>query len=288
MKRLLHFTVVLVSLTTLFGCFVTTGKYQDKVKEAEKYQSELDKTNAALNKANSENRSLNDQIASLKNKVESLEKDISRLNDSMKASKDAQSKTIAELMQKNRELLNAKGELSMEMERLAREKEEVVARLKSTYDNLVKDLQQEIKQGEIKITQIKDKLSVNMVEKILFDSGKAEIKPKGKEVLKKVGDILKKVTDKQIRIEGHTDNVPIGPGLQAKYPTNWELSTARATTVARFLQDKAEIDPKLLAAAGYSEFRPIAGNDTDEGKAQNRRIEIVLLPLDVDRVLEGK
>jgi chemotaxis protein MotB len=281
MKRLLHFTVVLVSLTTLFGCFVTTGKYQDKVKEAEKYQSELDKANA-------ENRSFNNEINSLKKKIAGLENDIAKLNESMKASKDAQSKTIAELMQKNRELLNAKGELSMEMERLAREKEEVVARLKSTYDNLVKDLQQEIKQGEIKITQIKDKLSVNMVEKILFDSGKAEIKPKGKEVLKKVGDILKKVTDKQIRIEGHTDNVPIGPGLQAKYPTNWELSTTRATTVARFLQDKAEIDPKLLVAAGYSEFRPIAGNDTDEGKAQNRRIEIVLLPLDVDRVLEGK
>ena len=281
MKRLLHFTVVIVSLTTLIGCFVTTGKYQDKVKEAEKYQSELDKANA-------ENRSFNNEINSLKKKIAGLENDIAKLNESMKASKDAQSKTIAELMQKNRELLNAKGELSMEMERLAREKEEVVARLKSTYDNLVKDLQQEIKQGEIKITQIKDKLSVNMVEKILFDSGKAEIKPKGKEVLKKVGDILKKVTDKQIRIEGHTDNVPIGPGLQAKYPTNWELSTTRATTVARFLQDKAEIDPKLLVAAGYSEFRPIAGNDTDEGKAQNRRIEIVLLPLDVDRVLEGK
>ena len=170
MKRLLHFTVVLVSLTTLIGCFVTTGKYQDKVKEAEKYQSELDKANA-------ENRSFNNEINSLKKKIAGLENDIAKLNESMKASKDAQSKTIAELMQKNRELLNAKGELSMEMERLAREKEEVVARLKSTYDNLVKDLQQEIKQGEIKITQIKDKLSVNMVEKILFDSGKAEIKP---------------------------------------------------------------------------------------------------------------
>ncbi len=288
MKRLIQFIMVFISFTTLFGCFVTTGKYQDKVREAENYKSDVDKTNAALGKANSENRLLNDEISSLKKKIAGLESDIAKLNESMKSSKDAQSKIIADLMQKNRELLDAKGELSREMERLAREKEEVVSRLKSTYDNLVKDLQQEIKQGEIKITQIKDKLSVNMVEKILFDSGKAEIKPKGKEVLKKVGDILKKVTDKQIRIEGHTDNVPIGPGLQAKYPTNWELSTTRATTVARFLQDKAEIDPKLLVAAGYSEYRPIAGNDTDEGKAQNRRIEIVLLPLDIDRVLEGK
>ncbi|MEK6657847.1 MAG: hypothetical protein AABY58_10455, partial [Nitrospirota bacterium] len=111
MKRLLHFTVVLVSLTTLIGCFVTTGKYQDKVKEAEKYQSELDKANA-------ENRSFNNEINSLKKKIAGLENDIAKLNESMKASKDAQSKTIAELMQKNRELLNAKGELSMEMERL--------------------------------------------------------------------------------------------------------------------------------------------------------------------------
>ncbi|MEK6680721.1 MAG: OmpA family protein [Nitrospirota bacterium] len=267
MRNAAKFIAIFVSLAILSGCFVTTGKYQDKVREAENYKSALDKA---------------------KERVAVLEKVIASLDEAMKAGKDAQSEIFADLMQKNKELMEAKGDLSKEMERLSREKEEAISKLRSTYDNLVKNLQKEIKEGEIKITQIKDKLSVNMVEKILFDSGKAEIKPKGKEVLKKVGDILKSVPDKQIRIEGHTDNVPIGPGLQTKYPTNWELSTARATTVARFLQDKADIDPNVLVAAGYSEYRPVAANDTDEGKAQNRRIEIALIPIDIDRVLEEK
>ena len=82
-----------------------------------------------------------------------------------------------------------------------------------------------------------------MVEKILFDSGSAEIKKDGKKVIDRVAEILTKVTDKQIRVEGYTDNVPISPRLAVKFPTNWELSTARATTVARYLQDKG-IDPE--------------------------------------------
>ncbi len=84
-------------------------------------------------------------------------------------------------------------------------------------------------------------------------------------------------------MEGHTDNVPIGSRLAERFPSNWELSTARATTVARYLQDKG-IDPKLLSACGYSEFRPVSPNDTDENKAKNRRIEIALIPKDADRI----
>jgi chemotaxis protein MotB len=122
-----------------------------------------------------------------------------------------------------------------------------------------------------------------MVEKILFDSGKADIKTNGKKVLDRVAEILKTITDKQIRIEGHTDNVPIGATLAEKFPTNWELSTARATTVARYLQEKG-VSPAVLNAAGYSEYKPVESNETDEGKAKNRRIEIVLIPLDKESV----
>jgi chemotaxis protein MotB len=155
--------------------------------------------------------------------------------------------------------------------------------MKKTYDSLLGEMNEEIKKGEISVTQLKDKLSVNLVEKILFDSGSAEIKKDGKKVLERVAEILKKVSDKQVRVEGHTDNVPIGTRLQERFPSNWELSAARATTVARYLQDKG-IDPKLLSACGYSEYRPVTPNDTDEAKAKNRRIEIALIPKDVDRV----
>src|SRR5437867_4967671 len=155
-----------------------------------------------------------------------------------------------------------------------------IVRLKGTYDSLVKDLQGEISKGQIKVTQIRDKLSVQLVEKILFDSGKAEIKPEGKEVLSKVGKVLLGVTDKQIRIEGYTDSVPISAALRQRFPTNWELSAQRATTVLRFLET-AGVDGKNLAAVGYGPFKPVASNDTLEGRAENRRIEIALTPLDV-------
>jgi chemotaxis protein MotB len=91
--------------------------------------------------------------------------------------------------------------------------------------------------------------------------------------------ILKDVKDKRIQVEGHTDNVRIVSSLKKKFPTNWELSTARATEVVRYLQEAGGIAPKLLSATGYSEYQPVAPNDTDEGKHKNRRIEIVLLPL---------
>ncbi len=96
-------------------------------------------------------------------------------------------------------------------------------------------------------------------------------------MLLQVADVLKKLTDKQILIQGHTDNVPIGGVLKEKYPTNWELSVDRATHVVRFLQEKGGVPPEMLVAAGYGPYRPVASNESDDGRSQNRRIEIVLL-----------
>jgi chemotaxis protein MotB len=141
-------------------------------------------------------------------------------------------------------------------------------------------LKSEISAGEVTITQLKGKLTVNMVDRVLFDSGQAEVRSDGKKVLEKVGKILVTVADKDIRIEGHTDNKPIVGDLKNKYATNWELSTARATAVLRYLQDVAKVDAKHLVAAGYGEYRPVAPNDTPEHLALNRRIEIVLVPRD--------
>jgi chemotaxis protein MotB len=139
-------------------------------------------------------------------------------------------------------------------------------------------MKEEIEQGQIKITQLTDRLSVAMVDKILFPSGEAKITPDGKEILTRIGDILKSTRDKVIRVEGHTDNVRIAPRLQQKFPTNWELSTARATNVVRFFQDKVGIEGVRLLAVGMSEYHPRASNETRDGRSQNRRIEIALLP----------
>jgi len=172
-----------------------------------------------------------------------------------------------------------KKELRSKIADLSVEKEQEIDRLTETYDELVADMQEEIEQGQITITQLADRLSVSMVDKILFPSGKAEIMPEGIEVLERVGNILKNVQDKIIRVEGHTDNVQIHPKLQDQFPTNWELSTARATNVVRFLQDTVGIDPENLEAIGMSEYHPVVTNETVEGRSQNRRIEIILTPL---------
>ena len=119
------------------------------------------------------------------------------------------------------------------------------------------------------------------MDRVLFDSGQAQVKPAGLKVLKQVSDILKKVTDKQIRIEGHTDNVPIGVKLKEKFPTNWELSTARATSVVRYLIEEGGVDRMTLAAGGYADTRAVEPNDTEGGRTANRRIEIVLYPKDL-------
>jgi chemotaxis protein MotB len=158
------------------------------------------------------------------------------------------------------------------------QKEQALAAVRSTQDQLVGELQREIASKQIEVERIRDKLRVEMVDEVLFDSGKAEIKPAGQAVLKRIGTVLARGHDRGIEIQGHTDNVPILGALTHRFATNWELSAARATNVARFLQDQAAVDPKALSASAYAEFRPRATNESDEGRRKNRRIEILLVP----------
>ncbi len=168
-----------------------------------------------------------------------------------------------------------------ELPRLAEMKEAERARLEK---ELREALDAEIAKGQIRIQQLRDRLMIDVLDRVLFDSGRAQIKQTGLEVLNRVTDILKEVTDKRIRIEGHTDTVPIGPTIIDQFPTNWELSTARATSVVRHLVDQGGLDEANLAAVGYAYNRPVASNDTTEGRAENRRIEIVLYPNDLSDI----
>ena len=142
---------------------------------------------------------------------------------------------------------------------------------------LSRELQDEIKKGHITIADLKGRLTVSVVQEVLFHSGSAEIHAEGKKVLDKVARVLKGIDDRLIMVEGHTDDVPIGAKIAEKLPTNWELSTARATTVVRYLQDKG-VAPKHLGATGFSECRSVAPNDSDRNRQKNRRIDIVLTP----------
>ncbi|HKE91888.1 MAG TPA: OmpA family protein [Gemmatimonadales bacterium] len=162
----------------------------------------------------------------------------------------------------------------------SRQKEAELNRLRSTYDQLVDSMKDEISQGQIQITRLADRLSVSMVDKILFPSGEASITTTGLRILQRVGAVLKTTEGKIIRVEGHTDNVAISDKLKNTFATNWELSTARATNVVRFLQDSVGIDPDRLQAVGLSQYHPVAPNTTVQGRSQNRRIEIALLPME--------
>jgi chemotaxis protein MotB len=204
-------------------------------------------------------------------------KDKEALEASLQKLREKTGLTIERLLQQNAELAGDKQMLNESIVLLRKNKEKEVKKVSGTYEELLGKMEKEIQQGQIAITELKGKLTVNVVDKILFDSGKAEIKPEGLEVLSRVVDILATASDKVIRVEGHTDNAPIGGNLAKKYPTNWELSAARALNVVRYLE-KQGIDPHILSAVAFGEHRPAAPNDTPEGRTKNRRIAIVLQP----------
>jgi chemotaxis protein MotB len=150
--------------------------------------------------------------------------------------------------------------------------------LKSTYETLISDLKKQIENKEVTIKTLEEKISVSFVNRILFDFGKTTIAPEGRKILAKVGDILKNVQNRKIRVIGHTDNIHISKDFQNKFPSNWELSAARASAVIRYFQTNKEIDPRNMEAMGRAFYEPIASNETEEGRSQNRRVEIIIAP----------
>lgn len=223
---------------------------------------------------------LSQNIFELRRKVTDLEAENAKLKKehaALKQAHDALQQANSGLQRSNDEKAKRVADLEREAEGLRKAREEEVRKTSSTYEDLMEKMKKEISEGQVTISELKGKLSVNMVDSILFDSGKAEVKEGGLAVLDKVISILKDVKDKSIRVEGHTDSVQIRGDLAKRYPTNWELSAARAINVTRFLQ-KQGIDPAQLAAVGYGEYKPVGDNATPEGKAKNRRIEINLVP----------
>lgn len=146
-------------------------------------------------------------------------------------------------------------------------------------DQLSEALQAEIKQGEAQVRVVEARTVVDVSDGVLFDLGKAELNDRGKAVLQRLGDVLAKVDGKVMQIGAHTDAAKISGKLAKTFPTSWELSSARATSVVRYLEEQAKIPGSRLVAAGFSANRPVASNGSSNGRRKNRRIEIALLPL---------
>lgn len=173
---------------------------------------------------------------------------------------------------------------NLDAERLARmeaaaalaKREQELAKMQSTYDELVSDLESEVSAGQIEIQRLREGLRLNVSDEVLFASGSAELDAKGQEVLVKVAAQLVPLKD-AIHVRGHTDDRKIGGALAQRFPTNWELAAARAARVVRLLESKG-VSPKRLSAISLGPNDPVAPNDSAENRARNRRIEILLVP----------
>jgi chemotaxis protein MotB len=182
---------------------------------------------------------------------------------------------IAELEGQLANVTAKSDELQANLEATAAE----LAKLKEDTGALEDQLKSEIAKGEIQVKQLGQRIQVDLVDRVLFDSGEATLSTRGQEVLGRVAAVLQTIEDKQIQVSGHTDDIPIkNEELKKLFPTNWELSSARAVNVVRFLSETGGVKRERLTAAGYGEYHPIASNATPKGRAKNRRIEILLTP----------
>lgn len=221
-------------------------------------------------------RRLEERVRMLEASTESLDAERVALIEEMELLRQTQEALDADV----RRLREAERELS---ESLARREQELastsqeVDRLKSTYEGLVSDLESEVAAGQIAIEQLRDGLRLDLKEDVLFASGSADVNAHGKSVLGKVAERVKSVPHR-IEVGGHTDDVPI---RTARFPSNWELASARATGVVRILAQQG-VDATRLSAVSFAEFAPVAENDSPQGRARNRRIEITLKPVDVE------
>jgi chemotaxis protein MotB len=217
---------------------------------------------------------LEDAIKAKDQALSGLDEKISKLEEGSK-----EEKKIGESLRK--ELSSMDGMVAGLEEKLQMEKSMAktkIEELKSTYDSLASELKRQLKSKEMTIKGFEEKLSITFVDRVLFDSGQATTTAEGRRILTRVGEILKNVHGMQIRVVGHTDNRPIRKEYQHKFPSNWELSSARAAAIVRYFQRESGLDPKSLEIAGRSFYRPTASNETEEGRAQNRRVEVIIAP----------
>jgi len=194
--------------------------------------------------------------------------------DALQSQLDETRSDLANANGQNQTNQSAMAALTNQIADLQKQKEQAVQSSKS----LENEMRSELESKDVTISKLQGKLTVNILDRVMFDSGEAVLKPDGEAVMQKIAAILKEHPQLTIHVIGHTDNVPIRSNAQSKFASNWELSTARALAAVHFLTERAGVDPHRVGAVGYGEFRPVADNSTPEGRAKNRRIAITILP----------
>jgi flagellar motor protein MotB len=224
---------------------------------------------------------------------EQLRKEIDQLEaDAVKPNEDsgrlaAENQSLLKSAQENKaradELAAQVGSLSRDINTLSKKKGVIIKKpdmswAKGLSDEFQKTFRDEIRKGDAQVKQDQGRLTFVLAEPLLFDQDDVEITKEGEEVLIKLGEVLKKVKGQQIVIGGHLDNAPIAPSMAREFPTAWEFTGTRAISTTRFLEEESKISGRALTAAAYGSARPVASNSTDSGRAQNRRLEVTLLP----------
>ena len=263
---LLWFAVLSGSLL-VSGCCKDVEKKLNRCREdaelaAARAKAEQDRLNkllaglkARLADAEAKKKLLAKRLEALGQNVQALEQ--------QRALTEGEKKKLAEQLARSRQ----------QMEELKRRQAQAEARARQ-FRQLLDKFAAMIRAGKVKVTIRDGRMVVALQEKILFDSGKAKLKPEGKAALATVTQVLKSIPNRKFQVAGHTDNVPIH---SRRFKSNWELSVARALNVVKYMIEQG-MPPERLSVAGYSQYSPVASNDTPEGRAQNRRIEIVLQP----------
>lgn len=253
---------VIFALIGLSGC-VGKKKYDQVVDDREELKMKLAKTRKQAAETEAD---LQSKVESRDQKIEKLEKKVADLEKKRK-NLTSELETVEKSLQ---EKLNAtEDELAALREQQRQQKERL-----QRYRDLAKKLAETFKSEQLSVKVRDGKMVIEMSDDVLFDSGRAEVNENGEAVLENLGAVLQDIEDREFLVAGHTDDVPIS---SSRFDDNWELSSARAGNVVRLLAEEG-VDPRNLSAAGFSKYDPIATNETEEGRAQNRRIEIVLMP----------
>jgi chemotaxis protein MotB len=246
-------TTLLFALISVFALGAVGCGYSEE--EMQVKRDRIDQLTRALDKLEQDHAALQDRFKSAAGDNQALS---DRLRD-MGMSAENSKKSMAELNKLVDDL---------------RAKERQAAARQQVFQSMIDKFKKMVDSGKLRIRIVRNRMVVELAENILFDSGKSDLKTEGKTALQEVGSVLATITGREFQVSGHTDNVPI---KSAKFPSNWELSTARAVVVTRFLTENG-VPTEKISAAGYAETQPVATNDTPEGRQQNRRIEIVLMP----------
>ncbi len=243
---------IALGLIFLFSSCVSKKRLVNEQQKVENLQSDSITTHSHLTNCQS-------KVVGLENEKTKISKELAELSLGYQATIENSNITITEQARRLKEL-----------QKLTQAQKDIVNNLKKT----VADALVNFKPDELSVSIKNGKIYVSLQEKLLFKSGSAVVDPKGKEALKSLAKVLKTTKGISVVIEGHTDNVPV----KGKYQDNWSLSTERAISIVRILTKDYDVDANSITATGRSEFYPVTDNTTVEGKAKNRRTEIILSP----------